>query len=392
VGDPALWRRLVVAALFSVMTLVVVSEGVRYRRSGLREVHFRRTVTVVVFGMFAMLLATGGIESPLAPGTPLFAILVGAVIENRAARIGLWSVQVLSVWVLAACAVAGFIPDLVPRFFGGGPRAGHIDALIWSQAAMLTLLFSSGYLMTASVRRGLDDLLRRVDEARSQALAAHNDRVHQLTTLSSEIAHELKNPLATVKGLAALLDEGQEGKNAERVAVLRREVDRMQATLEEFLNFSRPLGPLERSATDMRALCESVVRLHEGMALQATLRLDLRPSLPVPVHCDPRKVEQIVINLVQNAIEASSPGGLVELAIAARDGGAQIEVLDRGGGIDPAITGRIFEAGATTKAKGHGLGLTIARALAQQHGGELSLESREGGGCVARLSLPARAS
>jgi signal transduction histidine kinase len=100
-------------------------------------------------------------------------------------------------------------------------------------------------------------------------------------------------------------------------------------------------------------------------------------------------VKQVLINLVQNALDAAPAGSAVTMEAVAAGGGAEARVLDRGRGLDAALGSKVFEPGVTTKQAGSGLGLTIARALARQHGGELHLEARPGGGTVARLSLPA---
>jgi signal transduction histidine kinase len=206
--------------------------------------------------------------------------------------------------------------------------------------------------------------------------------------MSGEIAHELKNPLASIKGLAALLaEEAPPGKPSERLAVLRREVDRMQAILEDFLNFSRPLVPLAIETADLRALLEEVAEMHEGTLRERDLRVVVRGEA-CPVRCDPRKIKQAAINLVQNAIEESPDGAVVEMAIA---GGETVRacVLDRGSGVAAELADKVFEPGVTSKPRGSGLGLTIARALLRQHGGEVTLAPREGGGTVATMTLPA---
>jgi signal transduction histidine kinase len=243
---------------------------------------------------------------------------------------------------------------------------------------------------SGAIRASLDSMLARSVGAQQESLRAHAERTEELTALSAEIAHELKNPLASVKGLAVLLVQHlPEGKGAERLAVLRREVDRMQATLEEFLNFSRPLVPLALGTCDVAALCREVAVLHEGMAQERGVALEPPPGR-VLARCDPRKVRQILINLVQNAIDASPIGRAVELlAEADGEGAAVLRVLDRGRGIEPSLGDTAFKPGVTTKESGFGLGLTIARALARQHGGELALRPREGGGTEAAVTLPA---
>jgi signal transduction histidine kinase len=213
--------------------------------------------------------------------------------------------------------------------------------------------------------------------------------------LSGEIAHELKNPLASVKGLAALIERGElSGKSAERMQVLRREVDRMQEILEEFLNFSRPLVPLDLREIELRELIDHVVDLHEGVAAErrVTLLADGRARL----RCDPRKVEQVLLNLVQNSLEVAVAASTIEIDLRSvgmpgtLGMGAQITIRDAGPGLPDDLRGRVFEAGVTGKSDGSGLGLTIARALARQHGGELELGDRRDGkrGCEAILSLP----
>ena len=114
------------------------------------------------------------------------------------------------------------------------------------------------------------------------------------------------------------------------------------------------------------------------------VRLDARPD--VAVKADARKVKQVLINLVQNAIDVTAQGGSVDVVVGPEGRGAKVSVMDRGPGV--ADLERAFEPGVTSKAAGNGLGLTIARLLARQHGGDVRLSRRDGGGIVAELTLP----
>jgi len=292
--------------------------------------------------------------------------------------------------LFALLATGRVVPDLTLSVFGGGPRAGHSDALLWTSAAILSIAVVVATTIGRLVRGVFDGMLRRALLAQEESLRTHGESARELSALAAEIAHEIKNPLASVKGLAGLLSQSlPDGKGAERLAVLRREVDRMQSIVEEFLGFSRPLIPLATEPVDLGMLCTEVARLHEGMARERGVVLEVKDDGAL-ARCDPRKVKQILINLVQNALEASPPGSTVSLETATEDGHGVVRVHDRGRGLDAEVADRVFAAGFTTKEHGSGLGLTIARAIARQHGGELDLRAREGGGAVATLRLPAR--
>jgi signal transduction histidine kinase len=332
----------------------------------------------------AATFATGGLGSPL-----LFAMfpiaMVVAITARPPAPFFLVACQVVALWAMALAEAEGLVPNLNLVAFGGGSRAGWSDTHLFVNAA-----FASGGLLVVAglgriIRGAFDAMIRRALRARQESVRAHAE----LSALAGEIAHELKNPLASVKGLASLLAQDvATGKSGERLAVLRREVERMQGILEEFLNFSRPPVPVAAESVDLDALCREVASLHEGMAHERGVSIKVRGADTTAL-CDPRKIEQVMLNLVQNALEASPTGATVEIEASHDSGGVQVRVLDRGSGVAPELAARVFDPGVTSKAQGSGLGLTIARALSRQHGGDLDLVSREGGGCVAVLRLPA---
>jgi two-component system sensor histidine kinase HydH len=387
--EPARWRKLLLVAAVSVLTAFFVAEWVRWRRRGFTAGAVPRNLSVAIGGVALIAFATGGLASPfLYVSVPLG--VVSGVFVPWPTNVVLALVQIAAAWGFALLGATGAIPDFNLAVFGGGARTPVPAAWLWSHATMLSFVYAFAGAAGRAVRWSFDRMVQRTAAAQEESLRAHAERAEELTALSGEIAHELKNPLASVKGLAGLLAQHlPDGKGAERLGVLRREVDRMQSIVDEFLNFSRPLVPLALGHTDVGALCRDVAALHEGMARERAVEIAVRADF-VRVRCDPRKTKQVLINLLQNALDASPAGSAVEL-VAERgpDGGARVRVLDRGRGVDPALAGAVFAPGVTTKAAGSGLGLTIARALARQHGGEVALVARPGGGTAAEVILPA---
>lgn len=386
--DPASWRRWTLVLVAATIALLSWTELRRFRLRGLQEDWASFNLLIAVVAQVALISVTGGIEGPLLPIMLPVVFVAGLFVDRPVWRIAIVGAYVIAVWGLLALALTGAVSDLVPQVFGGGSIAGRSPTLLVTNAAVFSFILAIVMAAGRMLRHVFDGMLLRAITAREESLRAHADRARELTALSGEIAHELKNPLATVKGLAGLLAKDlPDGKPAERLAVLRREVDRMGEVLESFLNFSRPLVPLEREPADLGALVREVAILHEGMARERRIELVVSAD-SVPSRADPRKVKQILLNLLQNALDASPAGETVELVASAVPGSVRLSVLDRGPGLSPGLLDRVFEPGVTTKATGSGFGLTIARALARQHGGELSLRPREGGGLEAEVLLP----
>jgi two-component system sensor histidine kinase HydH len=383
--EPTPWRRWLLGGLVLVLVTLTIAELIRFRRRGVTAVTVPLNLFVMIGVLVGLVTATGGLFSPLIPAFMVGSAIVGFVL-GRSYLVPMLSLIILpAVWTFAAVHTSG-LTSLLPVIYGssGDFERGPTP---WFVAAVYTIMIISMGRVAIALRAGMDDVFAQTIEERDRALALHAEQNRTLTTLTAEIAHELKNPLTSVKGLAALLAKDVEGKPAERLAVLRGEVDRMQGVLEEFLNFSRPLVPLAIAEIDLAELAREVVRLHEGSASERGVRLAVEGERTL-LHADERKVRQIVMNLVQNALEASPDGSEIIVRVERGSRGAELAVLDRGSGIDPQIADRTFDAGVTTKDHGSGIGLAVARGLARQHGGDLSLEAREGGGCAALLTLP----
>lgn len=387
--EPTPWRRATLVGVAALMMLGSAFEALRFRRQGMAPGAVRANLSAAIVGQLTASAVTGGLESPVLPLMLLLALVASLeMVERPWYAWVLFTLQLAAPWAFAAVAVTGRVSAWNLELLGGGARAGHSDLHLWLSAAFLCL----GTLLATGIGRALrgvfDAMLWRALDAAEALRQEHAQRSRELLTLSGELAHELKNPMASVKGLAALLSQNlTEGKGAERLGVLRQEVDRMQDILEGFLNFSRPLVPLTLERADLLAVCHEVAALHEGLAREHGVALRVSGAAAL-VRCDPRKVTQTLVNLVQNALEATPSGRAVDLACSMQGAQVSVQVLDQGPGLEPAVAARLFEPGMTTKPKGSGLGLTIARALARQHGGEVTLEPRPGGGVRALLLLP----
>lgn len=387
-GDSASWRRitlLVLATLLCVMMVYDVRLALQSRRGQTQLPAVIPSLIAITFMQHAMIFVSGGMGSPVLPLILPIVFLSGLLNSARVTRT-MVTIHLVALWVEAGIDVSGLV-ELTPTVLGGVDTRSWVLTLGLATVMSLAVIVTS--IMSVTAGGALSQMIDEALESRDAALASRTEQTRALTILSGEIAHELKNPLASVKGLAALIERGElSGKSVERMQVLRREVDRMQEILEEFLNFSRPLVPLDLRELELRELVDHVVDLHEGVA--AERRLDLVADGHARLRGDPRKVEQVLLNLVQNALEVAPPGSKIELELRAVDAGVEVRIRDAGPGLTEDLRGRVFEAGVTSKSNGSGLGLTIARALARQHGGELELGDRRDGerGCEAILLLP----
>ncbi len=384
--DPRPWRIVVLGLAALTLAAISVVEIRAYRGVPLTKARVRANLVISGLCQLGLMVGSGGLASPAAPAVLIVALMFNLSAPPRLALFFVLCVHVPAVWLLALAHTFDLVPGLVP--FG---MLATVSVGTWGPtlaAFAYTLFFIASVTVGQWIRQTLDGAIEERVAEQQRLLELHAETARTMSTLSSEIAHELKNPLASIKGLAGLLRRDVEGAGKERLEVMRGEIDRVQGILEEFLNFSRPLVPLELRRTSMRGLLDEVQRLHEGMALSRDVTLDPIGDDDVETRCDPRKVRRVIVNLVQNAIEVSPAGAHVSVRLRTDGARVIVDVEDRGPGIAPEVRGALFEVGATTKPKGSGIGLAVARGLAHQHEGELTLEDREGGGCRARLVLP----
>jgi len=384
--DETPWRRAAIGSMLTAVVVVFIMHETRARRAPPTRI---TRVTLVLGGMIhpVILIATGGVLSPVILAMALTNFTASTLLETRASRL-LLRAQASTIIAAAVLEYTQLIGTLLPVPFRAVTGFTPSPALLLLWAMLGVFFFVVTRELGLRIQAAFGDLLVRATHARDETLRMQQEQMAELTQLSAEIAHELKNPLASVKGLAALLARRSQGEQPEALTVLRREVDRMQSTLEEFLNYSRPLVPLNLASTDLTAITREVAALHTGTSELREIAIRVEAPERFEVRCDPRKVRQILVNLLQNALEVTAAHGSVFIRVHALDDAAEVHIDDAGAGLDPAIAERVFDAGVTNKQQGSGLGLTVARGLARQHGGDVTLTARAEGGCRATLRLP----
>jgi signal transduction histidine kinase len=393
--DAEPWRLgLVGAGVATAITLAVVLRRL-IRTPGLVSLPATVAFVAAVFGVQTLVItATGGIESPLIviyiPASILVAVALG---RPRAWLASIALPLTALIGLTLADLLAPEIPLVLPVIDRDGAGSAHVAGIsLFALLIALTVVF--GGLLGAIIRHRLDRAWQAATASQAALADTLRERNAELVGLAGAIAHELKNPLAAISGLSVLLARkaAPGSREAEQLDVLVGEAKRMGRVLEEFLNFSRPLSDIAVTPTSLTALLRDVVAIHEGLAERAGVKVRLAAPADVVLACDPRKVRQVVTNLLQNALEASPAGGTITVSLEPEPGGgAHVSVDDAGSGLAPGLAEQVFRPGVTTKGGGSGLGLTVARSIAEQHGGGVALSARPGGGCRATLTLPASA-
>lgn len=216
------------------------------------------------------------------------------------------------------------------------------------------------------------------------------ERFSALGQLSAGLAHEIRNPLASIEGAAAVVkrERQSEERRQEFLDIIQKESRRLNQLLTTFLTFARPNTP-NLMVVDIEDLLDSVIVLaqHVGESARRDLKKDVQPGLSC-LECDPEQVKQVLFNLVMNAMQATPPGGTVMLSAREDEKEVTIDVQDQGCGISKDSLERIFDPFFTTKQAGTGLGLSTAHQIVSQHGGTLTVARNSPDGVTMRVSLP----
>jgi two-component system, NtrC family, sensor histidine kinase HydH len=237
----------------------------------------------------------------------------------------------------------------------------------------------------------LRQVMEELQQARRQAMSA--ERLAAVGELAAGVAHELRNPLTSIKLLVqtAVQRQHQTAMPGKQLQVVEQEIARMENTIQGLLDFARP-PELHRVHHDLRTTVRRALNLVEGRAKHQNVAVvEQLSETPVVVDGDPEQLHQILVNLLLNGIEAMPQGGSLTVALRAGDGNGRVcrvSVSDSGSGIPPPVLDRIFEPFVTSKEHGTGLGLAVSNRIAKEHGGTLLANNRTEGGAMFTLELP----
>jgi two-component system sensor histidine kinase HydH len=221
----------------------------------------------------------------------------------------------------------------------------------------------------------------------------HLKKTERLTAagqLSASLAHEIRNPLASISGAAGILARGQASSDvrAECLEILTRESQRLNKLLTNFLDFARPRLPRLQKAEPIEII-QSVATLAQHVANRKGILLEVEAhGNTQEIDCDPEQIKQLLLNLVLNSIDATPGEGTIRISARFDDDILCVDVCDRGQGIAPLDKEQVFDPFFTTKKDGTGLGLAIASNIAAQHGGVLSCMPNDERGTIFRLEIP----
>lgn len=239
----------------------------------------------------------------------------------------------------------------------------------------------------------------------SHLVAARAEQLAAVGQLAAGLAHELRNPLTSMKVLVqgAREQDGAGGLQGRDLAIVEEEINRLSRTIQTFLDYARPPIP-EKSRFAIRDVLEQTISLVSAQAKQLGVRIATQQPLPNPlIEADEAEIRQVLLNLMINALEATAEGGTITVGIdsppptapdappsvpAPSAGCVRIQIADTGAGLPVGLGERIFEPFVSTKETGTGLGLAICKRIVEEHGGFIEATSRTEGGALFTVSLP----
>ena len=289
--------------------------------------------------------------------------------------------------VAALTMSAAFVPHVRTAWAGDH----SMTATRYAQVVVFHLIGLTVGILAAAERRLTSRYRDANSELRkSQESLRRADRLSSLGEIAAGLAHEIQNPLASIKGACEIIGSRvQQGTpEAEFAAIAKRELARLESLVSEFLAYARPREPELRQG-DLGPVIGHVAALvrPEAERLKVAVHTE-RAATGYRVLIDSEQIEQVLFNILLNAVQASSPGGRVDIRERLEADHVIVEVTDEGSGIPDEQLARIFDPFFTTKTRGTGLGLAISLRIVAAHSGIIEALPRNGRGTILRVRLP----
>jgi len=276
--------------------------------------------------------------------------------------------------------------DRVIRASGQDPTGEKMTSL----HKLLTLELG---IMVESYKEGFTAQVRHIERSLVQDRLTRAEHLAEIGSLAASIAHEVKNPLAGVSGAIQVIRNGMSADDPHRpiIAEILRQIDRLDSAVKDLLLYARPHPPRVQPC-DLDATVRRVLKILREEPDMQRLKVEFSrdPNLS-PIRADENQLEQVIINLLQNAVQASDDGDTIFVRISGGPDQVFLLIEDEGEGIPPDVYEHIFDPFYTTKAKGTGLGLNICRKIIEAHSGEITVQSKPGRGTIVTVRLPINA-
>jgi two-component system sensor histidine kinase HydH len=240
---------------------------------------------------------------------------------------------------------------------------------------------------------GLVLLLRDLREIRDlQEKVRRSERLASLGRLAAGVAHEIRNPLSSIRGFAQYFMRRLKGQEEEQgyASIMVKEVDRLNRVISELLDFARPKKP-HREPQALEEIIDYSLKLLQSEFSQLKIKVEksFEPDLP-NVEVDRDQISQAFLNLLLNSLESMEGEGKIKVSLKrmSQSPALEVAIMDTGRGIAREDLGKVFEPFFSTKRKGSGLGLAIVHQIVENHGGDIAVDSQEGMGTTFRITLP----
>jgi len=251
---------------------------------------------------------------------------------------------------------------------------------IWCECDAKRIISKNGQAYNAAILRDISD------KKETEEMMIRSEKMSIAGQLAAGIAHEIRNPLTSIKGFLQLLQAGISHKD-EYYKIMIDEIEKMESISSELLYISKPLTE-NKKMEDVQQMIEDVSVLLKTQASLNGCQITWSIDGPHKVYSDRSQIKQVLINLVKNAYEAMTDGGDIEINVTSTDNTIVIRVIDQGPGVPEEIIHKLDEPFFTTKQNGTGLGLMIANQILERHDGKLEIFANETKGSTFQMTLP----